>query len=277
MKLSKESINYILDLQKKMLPIICCSNLEIFDVIKEVIINYNGRASYVLSDTKNNKKIVNTLLILMENLSEQDSFYLEKILINLDKKVVALLDAKGIDSAVYKRNLVLSFLNRDKIGIIKGTKEQVETLIKIEDDKKVCSLDANFKYRDFSKKNNVILIVEDDGYYITEGYSEFYIQCENREFLDKELLEYIYDGLLAVGVGVCTDKCEIVQAILISTLAFIISEDRVILNLKKETNSGIKYKYDKDEIIYKYMIDEIHEINSNIIENYDKIIYSFKR
>lgn len=277
MKLSKESINYILDLQKKILPIISCLNLENIQVIKEVIMNYNGKINYILDDVKDDIKLVNTLLILMDNLNEEDSFCLERILVNLDKQAVVLLDAKGIDSSVYKRNLVLSFLNRDKIGVIKGTKKQIEALMKIKGNKKVYNLDTNFKYRDFSKKNNIILIVEDSEYYITEGYSEFYIQKSDKEILDKRLLDYVYDSILSVGVGICKDKCEIVQSILISTLVFIISMQRATLKFEEESNIERNVIYDKDEAIYKSMVEEIHEINSDIIEYYDKICYSFKR
>ena len=275
MKLSKESIDYILGLQKKILPNICFSNSENIRVIKDIIMNYNGKVSFISKDNKKDIKSINTLLIFMESLNEEESFNLEKLLINLGKQAVVILDAKGIDSVIYKRNLVLSFLNRGKIGIIKGTKSQIEALIKVQDNSKIYNIDTNFKYRDFSKKNNIILIVEDEGYYITEGYSELYIQ-DNNIVLDKEILDCIYECILSVGVSVCKNKCEMVQAILISTLVFIISKEMAVVKFEKEFMDEGDYEYNKDETLYKYIIDEIHEITSKSIEDCDKIRYSFK-
>ena len=50
MKLSKESIDYILGLQKKILPNICFSNSENIRVIKDIIMNYNGKVSFISKD-----------------------------------------------------------------------------------------------------------------------------------------------------------------------------------------------------------------------------------
>ena len=49
---------------------------------------------------------------------------------DMNKREVVLLDTNGIDSVINKRNLALSILNRYDINVIKGTKSEIETLIK---------------------------------------------------------------------------------------------------------------------------------------------------
>ena len=156
---------------------------------------------------------------------------IEKALIAMNKREIVLLEANGIDSLINKRNLALSIINRYDINVIKGTKSEIETLIKFQEnveEEKLNESNVNYKYRNFSKKNNTILIIKEDNYYITDGYSEFFIKGNNNYFLDKNELDDIYTGMLATSIGVCKNKSEIIQAILISTIAFYIGEQRVL-------------------------------------------------
>ena len=274
MRLNEESIKYILDLQKSMLPLIyCCANNERLRILETTINHYNGRLSYKDSKQYKELDLINTLLIFLDEINSEGVLDIEKSLISMNKREIVLLEANGIDSIINKRNLALSILNRYNINVIKGTKSEVETLIKFqesdEDNSKTHENDK-FKFRNFSKKNNSIIIIKSDNYYITDGYSEFIIKNNINYLYDKDILDDIYTGMIAVSIGVCKNKSEIVQAILIATIAFYIGEQRAINNLK--ISKSIKSKD-----IEAYILNEIYKIDIDKIKSYGDIYYSFKR
>ena len=276
MRLNVESIKYILDLQKSMLPLIyCCANNERLRILETTINHYNGRLSYKDSKQYKELDLINTLLIFLDEINSEGVLDIEKSLIAMNKREIVLLEANGIDSIINKRNLALSILNRYNINVIKGTKSEVETLIKFqesdEDNSKNHENDK-FKFRNFSKKNNSIIIIKSDNYYITDGYSEFIIKNNSNDnyLYDKDILDDIYTGMIAVSIGVCKNKSEIVQAILIATIAFYIGEQRAINNLK--ISKSIKSKD-----IEAYILNEIYKIDIDKIKSYGDIYYSFKR
>lgn len=274
MRLNGESIKYILDLQKSMLPLIyCCANNERLRILETTINHYNGRLSYKDSKQYKELDLINTLLIFLDEINSEGVLDIEKSLISMNKREIVLLEANGIDSIINKRNLALSILNRYNINVIKGTKSEVETLIKFqesdEDNSKNHENDK-FKFRNFSKKNNSIIIIKSDNYYITDGYSEFIIKNNINYLYDKDILDDIYTGMIAVSIGVCKNKSEIVQAILIATIAFYIGEQRAINNLKIS-------KSIKSNDIEAYILNEIYKIDIDKIKSYGDIYYSFKR
>ena len=276
MRLNGESIKYILDLQKSMLPLIyCCANNERLRILETTINHYNGRLSYKDSKQYKELDLINTLLIFLDEINSEGVLDIEKSLIAMNKREIVLLEANGIDSIINKRNLALSILNRYNINVIKGTKSEVETLIKFqesdEDNSKNHENDK-FKFRNFSKKNNSIIIIKSDNYYITDGYSEFIIKNNSNDnyLYDKDVLDDIYTGMIAVSIGVCKNKSEIVQAILIATIAFYIGEQRAINNLK--ISKSIKSKD-----IEAYILNEIYKIDIDKIKSYGDIYYSLKR
>lgn len=274
MRLNGESIKYILGLQKSMLPLIyCCANNERLRILETTINHYNGRLSYKDSKQYKELDLINTLLIFLDEINSEGVLDIEKSLISMNKREIVLLEANGIDSIINKRNLALSILNRYNINVIKGTKSEVETLIKFqesdEDNSKNHENDK-FKFRNFSKKNNSIIIIKSDNYYITDGYSEFIIKNNINYLYDKDILDDIYTGMIAVSIGVCKNKSEIVQAILIATIAFYIGEQRAINNLK--ISKSIKSKDIED-----YILNEIYKIDIDKIKSYGDIYYSFKR
>ena len=228
MKLSKEAISYILDLQRRKQPQVCClTNLERLYNIKKAIMNYNGKVNFLPDIDLREGVSGDTLLILVDEIKDENILYMEKALISFNnKKGVVFLEIGGINSSINKRNLALSFLSRYNLDVIKGTKEEIETLIKGQMGKgdEFDNKDITFKYRYFSKKNHLVLIIEGDNYYITDGYSEFSIENINKDFFINDLLEDIHTGMIAVGLGVCKSKGEIIQSILVSTLSFEISE-----------------------------------------------------
>lgn len=275
MRLSEESIKYILDLQKKMLPLIyCCCSCERLNTLSKAIIYYNGKVGYKLDSDNSNLNQICTLLIFLDEIDIDNILDIEKKLIVVNKKKAVLLEANGINSLIHKRNLATSLINRYNINIIKGSKEEIDSLIKFQCDEKN-SKETNSKYRYFSKKNDSVIIIKGNNYYITDGYSEFQIRNNNSNFLDKDYLEDIYTAMIASSIGVCNNKCEIIQAILVSTMAFYIAQENTLRLIHDESFYG--KKEENIEILNQEILKSIYKINVDNIKAYGDIDYCFKR
>lgn len=274
MRLNEESIRYILDLQKNMLPLIyCCANNERLRSLESIVNHYNGRLTYKNSYQYKEFGPINTLLIFLDEINSDGVLDIEKALIAMNKREIVLLEANGIDSLINKRNLALSIINIYDINVIKGTKSEIETLIKFQEndeESKINYENDNCKFRNFSKRNNSVIIIKDDKYYITDGYSEFIIKNNSNELYDKDLLDDIYIGMIAVSIGVCKNKSEIIQAILIATIAFYIGEKRAL-------NYLVNSKIIDNKDIGHYLLNEIYKIDIDTIKSYGDVYYSFKR
>lgn len=275
MRLSEESIKYVLDLQKRMLPLVycCCSN-ERVNTLRKAIVNYNGKVKYRLDKNNENHNQICTLLISLDEIEIENILDIEKKLISMNKKEVVLLEANGINSLIHKRNLALSLINRYKINVIKGSKEEINALIKLQCNEEN-NKDVNFNYRYFAKKNDNVLIIKGDNYYITDGYSEFQIENRNSDFLDKDYIENIYTGMIASGIGVCNNKSEIIHAILISTVAFYMAETNT-LKLIEDKSFYNNYR-DNIELVNECLLNSIYKIDVSNIKAYGDIEYCFKR
>ena len=274
MRLNEESIKYILDLQKNILPLIyCCANNERLRSLESIVNHYNGRLTYKNSYEYKESDLINTLLIFLDEINSDGVLDIEKALIAMNKREIVLLEANGIDSLINKRNLALSIINRYDINVIKGTKSEIETLIKFQEndeESKINYENDNCKFRNFSKRNNSVIIIKDDKYYITDGYSEFIIKNNSNELYDKDILDNIYIGMIAVSIGVCKNKSEIIQAILIATIAFYIGEKRAL-------NYLVNSKIIDNKDIESYLLNEIYKIDIDTIKSYGDVYYSFKR
>ena len=274
MRLNEESIRYILDLQKNMLPLIyCCANNERLRSLESIVNHYNGRLTYKNSYQYKEFGPINTLLIFLDEINSDGVLDIEKALIAMNKREIVLLEANGIDSLINKRNLALSIINRYDVNVIKGTKSEIETLIKFQEndeESKINYENDNCKFRNFSKRNNSVIIIKDDKYYITDGYSEFIIKNNSNELYDKDILDNIYIGMIAVSIGVCKNKSEIIQAILIATIAFYIGEKRAL-------NYLVNSKIIDNKDIGHYLLNEIYKIDIDTIKSYGDVYYSFKR
>lgn len=274
MRLNEESIKYILDLQKSVLPLIyCCANNERLRSLESIVNHYNGRLTYKDSYQYKGFNPINTLLIFFDEINSDGVLDIEKSLIAMNKREIVLLEANGIDSLINKRNLALSIINRYDINVIKGTKSEIETLINFQENNEESKIDYendNCKFRNFSKRNNSVLIIKDDKYYITDGYSEFIIKNNEDDLYDKYILDNIYIGMIAVSIGVCKNKSEIVQAILIATIAFYIGEKRTL-------NYFVNNKIMDKKEIENHLLNEVYKIDMDKIKSYGDIYYSFKR
>ena len=272
MRLSEESIKNVLDLLKKKLPLVYCScGIERLSDLSRGIIYYNGKVKSKLDKDNDEFKNINTLLIFLDEIRDKNIIDIEKKLIAINKKGVVLLEANGIDEIIYKRNLAFSLINRYNINILKGTKEEINSLIALEDNEK----NKNFNYRNFAKTNDCILIIKDKKYYITDGYNEFYIKNKNKYFTDEEFIDNVYTGMIASSIGICNNKSEIVQAILISTLSFYIAQKNSIGMIKKQLDNS---NYENNiKLINEYLLEEISKIDAKKIKEYGDIEYYFKR
>lgn len=272
MRLSEESIKYILDLQKKMLPLVyCCCSSERLSILSEAIIYYNGKFNYKSDEDKNINKIC-TLLIFLDEIDIDNILDIEKKIIAMHKNEVVLLEANGINSLIHKRNLAVSLINRYKINVIKGSKEEIDSLIKFQYNNKNTSK-TTCDYRYFAKKNDSIIIIKGSNYYITDGYSEFRVRNINNNFLDIDYLENIYTGMIASSIGVCNNKCEIIQAILISTMAFYIAQENTLKLIKDKSF----YCKNNMELVSKELLNLICKVSVDNIKEYGDIDYCFKR
>lgn len=275
MRLSEESIKYVLDLQKRMLPLVycCCSN-ERVNTLRKAIVNYNGKVKCRLDENNEKDNQICTLLISLDEVEIDNILDIEKKLISMNKKEVVLLEANGINSLIHKRNLALSLINRYKINVIEGSKEEINALIKLQCNEEN-NKDINFNYRYFAKKNDSVLIIKGDNYYITDGYSEFQIKNRNSDFLDKDYIENLYTGMIASSIGICNNKSEIVQSILISTIAFYMAEKNT-LKLIEDKSFYNNYR-DSIESVNECLLNSIYIIDVNNIKAYGDIDYCFKR
>lgn len=267
MKLSKESIDYILNLQKNKLPFSYYCNEERKEFLLNTIKSYDGKA---VSIEENIYLDNSSILMFLDDVKKNDIQSIEKFLIKLRRKVAVILDIQGIDFSIYKRNLVLSFLNKENINIIKSTKTEIDRLIKMQyNNVLLLKNEGNFKYREFSRKNNIILILSGDNYYVTDGYSEFYIKNSNEVFKDMDHIENIQSIIMASIINICKGKCEVIKGVLISILILVVSEE-LTLNAAKLTKEN-------KENLENTLLKEIHEMNVDKISSYGHILYKFKR
>ena len=125
------------------------------------------------------------------------------------------------------------------------------------------------EYRDFAIKNKVFLLVESEEYYITDGYSEFYIENNSMDLNKKIGLGYIFTALLAIAIGGVDNRKEEMVAILIAVMIFSIGcslEGNKINECYKDGFFKLK----------ELFLDEIKNIDEERIYALGKIIYNFK-
>lgn len=269
MKLSSESINDSIRLQETKEPIIyCISSKDKFQYLNKAIISYKGEAKS-LDEITNNYKLNlsnDVLLVRLDIIDKDEIFSIERLLIkSTTKKKSIILDISGVNLSIDKRDMALSFLNRYNIDLIIGTKDE---FIDIINGQRQYEKKLNDKYRDFSRKNKSILLVNDDEYFITDGYSEFIIKSMRSKIYDNIDLSCILSGILSVAISRCRSKEEKVKSILIAINALEICKDSI--------NAKVT---DSDEVpsLLSVLLDEILNISSEVIYENSKILYIFKR
>lgn len=279
MKLSKGLIAGILEKERKTNPKVhYISDITKANDFAEVVRIFNGRSimAYGIEEIHEITAESNSLVVGLETLDNGKILAMERALrIAKKREVPVLLDLSGVNLSLYRKNTALSFLNRYTIDLVKGTVEEVQALIRSQKKNRCKKKNIKDEYRDFAIKNKTFLIVEAEEYYITDGYSEFYIKNKNKYFNDEEYIDNIYTGVLASSIGICNNKSEIIQSVLISTLSFYIAQEASIELFKYQFEDDI----DKNDInlVNEYLLEEISKINVDKIKSYGDVEYYFKR
>lgn len=284
MQIGVRALDECLSLQKKSKPLIyCISNSLLLKDLAECIMAYNGIPvffSSLISDNASNKDIA-SLLVSLEDLSEEKIQDIEKsIRIARRRKMPIILDLIGEENSFIKKETALSIINRYNINVVIGSINEFKAIInnvieKKEDNSRIDrfrdNIEVRVSFRNFSKANNIIVVVKSEEYYLTDGYSEFFVDREiNREsfnLFEAIKLEYMLAALISVGVASAGTSEEKFISVLVAIMTMAVSEKIVVQkNLKK------------DSILNKeYLIDEIKDVNSDKLNKLSKVDYLFVR
>lgn len=212
----------------------------------------------------------NSLVIGLETLDNGKILAMERALrIAKKRKVPVLLDLSGVNLSLYRKNTALSFLNRYTIDLVKGTVEEVQALIRSQKRNRCKEKNIKAEYRDFAIKNKVFLLVESEEYYITDGYSEFYIENNSTNLNKKIEVGYVFTALLAIAIGSADNRKEEMAATLIAVMVFSIGCSLEINKINDYYKCGFLN-------LKELFLDEIKNIDEDMIYDLGKISYNFK-
>lgn len=279
MQIGIRALDESLNLQKIKKPLIHCINNS-SEKLKESIINYNGKPIFtdILKEYLELTSKANTLLIYFEDLNEDKIEAIEKsIRIARRKGIPVVLDILGANLSFPIREMALRFINRYNINVVTGKVEEFKVLV-LNDKTLIEEKNINYKIREdnsfrirlkrFSKNNNTILVIKSDDYYLTDGFSEFFINRyinEKNKSLD---IETMLSGLISVGVASASNNEERFISVLVAIMTMAVSE-------KKAEQKNLIYS--EDISFMKYLEDEIKNINANELIKLSKIDYLFTR
>ena len=273
MKLSKKSIAGILEKEKKINPKIhYISDITKANDFAEVVRIFNGRSimAYGIEEIHEITAESNSLVIGLETLDNGKILAMERALrIAKKRKVPVLLDLSGVNLSLYRKNTALSFLNRYTIDLVKGTVEEVQALIRSQKRNRCKKKNIKAEYRDFAIKNKVFLLVESEEYYITDGYSEFYIENNSTNLNKKIEVGYVFTALLAIAIGSADNRKEEMAATLIAVMVFSIGCSLEINKINDYYKCGFLN-------LKELFLDEIKNIDEDMIYDLGKISYNFK-
>ena len=273
MKLSKGLIAGILEKERKTNPKVhYISDITKANDFAEVVRIFNGRSimAYGIEEIHEITAESNSLVVGLETLDNGKILAMERALrIAKKREVPVLLDLSGVNLSLYRKNTALSFLNRYTIDLVKGTVEEVQALIRSQKRNRCKEKNIKAEYRDFAIKNKVFLLVESEEYYITDGYSEFYIE-NNSENLNKKIeVGYVFTALLAIAIGGVDNRREEMAAILIAVMIF-------SLGCSLEANKINEYYKCGFFKLKELFLDKIKNIDEDMIYDLGKISYNFK-
>lgn len=276
MKLSRESTRNVLTKRKNKKPLIhCISQLINMGDLEDAIASYKGRmiAAHCVEEVFEITLGSDGLLLSLATLDNSKLIAMEKSLRAARKKNISiLLEISGLNLSAYRRDTALSLLNRYCIDAIIGSNEEIKALINSQKrNNNSNNLDKGFskECRDFSRINKVVLIVEDnDYYYVTDGFSEFYVKNRTAIFSKVSTIQTILSGMISVAVAVGDTREEKIQGIVTAVVSLCISEELV----EEKINNGVDPVFMKN-----YLYDEISKIDEDKIDEKCKILYEFKR
>ena len=112
MKLSKESIERILDLQKMENSYVLCFGNDNNSILIDMVIKYLGGSIIQFKDIEKEKntELDYTILIFVGNLKDNDINNIEKTLALLGNRTKIIMDLTGINLSINKRDFALSLM-----------------------------------------------------------------------------------------------------------------------------------------------------------------------
>ena len=273
MKLSKGLIAGILEKERKTNPKVhYISDITKANDFAEVVRIFNGRSimAYGIEEIHEITAESDSLVIGLETLDNGKILAMERALrIAKKREVPVLLDLSGVNLSLYRKNTALSFLNRYTIDLVKGTVEEVQALIRSQKRNRCKEKNIKAEYRDFAIKNKVFLLVESEEYYITDGYSEFYIENNSTNLNKKIEVGYVFTALLAIAIGSADNRKEEMAATLIAVMVFSIGCSLEINKINDYYKCGFLN-------LKELFLDEIKNIDEDMIYDLGKISYNFK-
>lgn len=278
MQIGIRALDDSLSLQKNKQPLIHCIFNSIYAKdLEKSIINYNGNPMFSnsLEEYAEITSKAYSLLISLDDLNNTKIDEIEKsIRIARRKGIPIVLDILGVNISFLRKEIALRFINRYNINVLKGNLQEFKTLFNEEykeevqsdeEDKTKKDIDFRIKLRDFSRRNDIIVVLEKNYYYITDGFSEFYIDSKERALDKVDIGRGILSGLIAVGIGASTGKEQKFKSVLLASMTMVISEYLV----KNQSLNNVS----KNELL----IDEIKKIDVEKLNKLSKIDYLFVR
>lgn len=277
MNIGKRFIEESLELQKRKSPLIHCisNSLAIKDLLKGILC-YCGipLISNTIEDIEKLTYEADCLLINTDILTEQNVNEIERaIRVAFFRGIPIVLDISEVNLSFFRKETVLEFIGRYNIDVVKGTLEEFISLLGEEKSKLLNSeikikdnLNLRIQLRSFSRKYNLVVVAEADDYYITDGFSEFYIEKQKSKIDEKTDSVVILSGLIAVGISSSYQKEQRIKGVLVAvmtiTTAKKILEEKVI---------------EEDKLSIENILTEIENIDAEKINKYSKISYLFVR
>jgi hydroxyethylthiazole kinase len=281
MQIGIRALDDSLNLQKNKQPLIhCISNSIYLENLDKGIVNYNGNpmfSTFIEEYTEITSK-ANSLLICLDDLNDSKVDEIEKsIRIARRKGIPVVLDILGVNISFLRKEIALRFINRYNINVVTGKLEEFKVLV-LKKDKLEKKKSSNYKLREdkslrfsirkFSKIYSTIVVVKCDDYYLTDGFSEFYINRDINEENKLLGIEAILSGLISVGVAAASNTEERFIGVLVAIMAMAVSE-----KIAEQKNQI----YSDNINLMKYLLDEIKNINSDKLNKLSKVNYLFVR
>lgn len=283
MKLTVDAISNILKKQHDEQPLIhCISNFVSMNDLAQTILCYNGKPimAHGIEEMGEITLMAKALLI---NLGTLDSVRLkameQAIKVAHRRKIPVIIDPVGVHASFFRREAAIRLISRYDIDVIKGNLSEIKILIDSEIDSDYIGLDSldsgikeNCELREsiriFAKRSKTIIVVTGKEDYITDGFSELFIQNGAEKFTKITGVGCILGGMIAVGLGVAKTKEEKVQAIITAVEAMGVCQELALKRLKE--NEGIM-------TLKNYLLDEISMITDKKIDKMGKVVYEFTR
>ena len=163
----------------------------------------------------------------------------------------------------------MELLGRYDISVVIGTIEELNYLL--EEGKKIDlenpmtnnikeNIELRKRIREFCKKYGTIVLLNTERYYLTDGFSEFYIGFLDNKF---KVFKYVLPGLVSVGISTYKEKEKRFKGILIATMVMSVV-NKEIGTLEKEAE-------------LQDIINSIKNVSPKKINELSDIEYGFSR